>query len=75
MRTSAPPIDLLDPQFYVDGSRGAYRWMRRNAPVYFDEKNRLWGIATYDGVRAAEGNATVFRTRAAAVPTRDRCLG
>ena len=24
--------------------------MREHAPVYFDEANGLWGIATYDGV-------------------------
>lgn len=60
MRTSAPPIDLLDADFYVNGAREAYRWMRRNAPVHYDEKNHLWGIATYGGVRAAEGNASVF---------------
>ena len=58
---SAPPrIDLLDPSFYVDGAREAYAWMRRNSPAHFDEKNGCWGIATYDGVREAEGNAVVF---------------
>ncbi len=60
MDAQAPPIDLLDADFYVNGAREAYSWMRENAPVYFDEKNRLWGVATYDGVRAAEGNASVF---------------
>jgi cytochrome P450 family 142 subfamily A polypeptide 1 len=60
MPTAAPPIDLLDAAFYLDGARDAYRWMRRHAPVYFDERNALWGVATYDDVRAAEGNAAVF---------------
>jgi cholest-4-en-3-one 26-monooxygenase len=56
----APPIDLLDADFYVNGAREAYAWMRQHAPVYFDTKNGLWGIATYGGVRAAEGNPAVF---------------
>jgi cytochrome P450 family 142 subfamily A polypeptide 1 len=57
---AAPQIDLLDADFYVHGAREAYAWMRRNAPVFRDTKNDVWGIATYDGVRAAEGNAAVF---------------
>ena len=60
MRAFTPPIDLLDADFYVNGAREAYAWMRRHAPVYFDAKNDLWGIATYGGVRAAEGNPAVF---------------
>ena len=54
---TAPPINLLSGDFYVDGARDAYAWMRRNAPVYFDANNDLWAIATYDGVLAAERDA------------------
>ncbi len=56
----APTFDLLDPAFYVNGARESYAWMRQHAPVYFDATNGLWGVATYEGVRAAEGNAAVF---------------
>lgn len=55
-----PDIDLLSGQFYVDGARDAYRWLRDNAPVYFDANRGLWGIATYDGVLAAERDAHRF---------------
>ena len=60
MRAFTPPIDLLDADFYVNGAREAYAWMRQHSPVYFDAENDLWGIATYGGVRAAEGNPAVF---------------
>ena len=40
-------IDLLDGSFYVDDPHEKYTWMRENAPVYFDEKNGVWGIASY----------------------------
>jgi cytochrome P450 family 142 subfamily A polypeptide 1 len=60
MGTTPPRIDLLDPDFYVDGAREAYRWMRDHEPVHHDDRNGVWGIATYAGVRAAEGNAAVF---------------
>ena len=56
----APVIDLLDPEWYGEAARRDYAWMRANAPVYYDERNQLWGVSTYQGVRAAEGNAAVF---------------
>jgi cholest-4-en-3-one 26-monooxygenase len=66
---NAPPtVNLLDADFYVNGARESYRWMRRHAPVYFDETNGLWGIATYEGVRAAEGNAAVFSSASGSRP-------
>src|SRR5262249_44575654 len=58
----------LDADFYVNGARASYAWMRRNAPVYFDEQNNLWAAATYDGVRAAEGNAEVFSSASGSRP-------
>jgi cytochrome P450 family 142 subfamily A polypeptide 1 len=49
-------IDLLDGRFYA-GQLGdvheAYAWMRTQAPVYFDAKNGVWGIASYEAVRDA----------------------
>jgi cytochrome P450 family 142 subfamily A polypeptide 1 len=57
---TAPPIDLLSGDFYVDGAREAYVWMRRHAPVYFDDNSGLWAIATYDGVLGAERDSVTF---------------
>ena len=42
--------------------------MRQHSPVHFDEKNGCWGIATYDGVRQAEGNAAVFSSAGGSRP-------
>jgi cytochrome P450 family 142 subfamily A polypeptide 1 len=50
MPVTTPCIDLLSPAFYLDGARDAYRWMRRHSPVHFDEKNGLWGVATWEDV-------------------------
>jgi cytochrome P450 family 142 subfamily A polypeptide 1 len=41
------PIDLLDGEFYAGDPFAAYEWLRREAPVYWDEKNEIWGIARY----------------------------
>ena len=34
--------------------------MRTNSPIHHDEQSGYWGIATYGGVREAEGNVAVF---------------
>jgi cytochrome P450 family 142 subfamily A polypeptide 1 len=60
MSDGTPAIDLLSGRFYVEHARDAYRWMREHAPVYFDENSGLWGVATYDGVLAAERDAQTF---------------
>jgi len=46
-------VNLLDPQFYVD-PWDAYRWLRDEAPVYWDPVQHLWGISRYDDVVAVE---------------------
>jgi cytochrome P450 family 142 subfamily A polypeptide 1 len=57
---SNPDIDLLEGSFYVDKPREKYAWMRANAPVYFDDPNGVWGIASYETLLAAEKNPKTF---------------
>ncbi len=45
------PIDLLDGAFYASDPHPAFRWMRERAPIFWDEKNRLWGIARHAHVQ------------------------
>jgi len=46
-------IDLMSGAFYGREPYDAYAWMRANAPVYYDEANELWGVASYTGVKSA----------------------
>ncbi len=46
-------INVLDPQFYVDPWQ-AYRWLRDEAPVYWDPVQKLWVISRYDDVLEVE---------------------
>jgi cytochrome P450 family 142 subfamily A polypeptide 1 len=46
-------IDLMSGAFYGREPFDAYAWMRSNAPVYYDEPNDLWGVASYAGVKSA----------------------
>ena len=55
-----PEIDLLSGDLFGDVAKRAYKWMRANEPVYRDEKNNLWGIATYDGVLGAGRDSATF---------------
>lgn len=43
----APQIDLLNGHWYAADPTPTYRWLRDNAPVYWDDINQLWGISRY----------------------------
>ena len=54
-------IDLVDGNFYVDDPHTKYTWMREHAPVYFDAKNGVWGLASYEAVlERVEGSVDVL---------------
>jgi cytochrome P450 family 142 subfamily A polypeptide 1 len=55
----ASTINLLDPRFYVDPYQ-SYRWLRDNAPVFWDPVQRVWGISRYDDVIAVENNPRLY---------------
>jgi cytochrome P450 family 142 subfamily A polypeptide 1 len=55
-----PPVDLLSGAFFLDGARDAYRWFQDHEPVFHDDANGLWGIATYAGVLTAGRDAATF---------------
>jgi cholest-4-en-3-one 26-monooxygenase len=50
---AAPAVNVLDPDFYVDPG-DAYRWLRDDAPVFWDAAQKLWAISRYDDVMAVE---------------------
>jgi cytochrome P450 family 142 subfamily A polypeptide 1 len=46
-------INVLDPEFYVDPWQ-AYRWLRDEAPLYWDPVQKLWVISRYEDVLDVE---------------------
>ena len=61
--TQAPPhlgIDLLAGAFYADDPYPAFAWMRANAPLYYDEPNDVWGVASYKLVKALGSDPKTF---------------
>lgn len=58
--TTKPDIDLVSGEFWGRDPHDALTWMRRNEPVYFDERNGVWGISKYHDVKEISKNPAVF---------------
>lgn len=56
-----PPfeIDILDPRFY-DDPWDAYRWLRDNAPLWWDARNRLWVVSRHADVSHISRNQELY---------------
>jgi cytochrome P450 family 142 subfamily A polypeptide 1 len=53
-------IDLVSGEFYGSDPQEQYAWMRANAPVYFDDKNGVWGISRYADLKAIAKDPGTF---------------
>ena len=56
----ARPVSLLDPDLYAGDPYPTYAWLRDNAPVYWDEANRIWGISRWRDVMDVEKNTARY---------------
>jgi len=56
---TAHAINVLDPAFYVDPWE-SYRWLRDEAPVFWDPVQKIWVISRYDDVMLVEKDAARF---------------
>jgi cytochrome P450 family 142 subfamily A polypeptide 1 len=54
-----PEIRLLDPAFYAD-PEPLYAWMRKEAPVYWDDHTGIWGITRYEDIMAVARDHKTF---------------
>src|SRR5262249_37379731 len=59
-RAPAGAIDLLDGDLYAGDPDPTYAWLRRHAPLYRDEINRLWGVSRYFDIVAIEKDPATF---------------
>jgi cytochrome P450 family 142 subfamily A polypeptide 1 len=64
-------IGLLDRFFYLD-PWDRYRWMRDNAPAYWDASadGGLWGVTRYDDIMSIAKNPDVFCSGKSSRPER-----
>jgi cytochrome P450 family 142 subfamily A polypeptide 1 len=54
-----PEIQLLAPEFYANPHE-RFRWMRENAPVYWDDATGIWGLARYADIMEVSKNWEEF---------------
>jgi cytochrome P450 family 142 subfamily A polypeptide 1 len=59
LHPTRPEIRLLDPDFYAD-PHPLFAWMRREAPVYWDDRTGIWGIARYADIMTVSRDAKAF---------------
>ncbi len=57
-----PAVRLTDGAFYGDDPHPHLRWMRENAPVYWDAAGNVWGITLYEDVYALSKDNQTFRS-------------
>ncbi len=53
-------IDLLSGTFYQAGPLDAYRWMRENAPVYYDAEREIFGVTLHEDVLTVSKRSDLF---------------
>jgi cytochrome P450 family 142 subfamily A polypeptide 1 len=56
-------LDLLDGALYAGDPEPAYAWLRREAPVYRDERNALWAVARHADVIEIEKDPGLYCSR------------
>lgn len=54
------PVKLLDPYLYAKDPNPMYKWLRDEAPVYWDPVNQIWGISRHADVLRVERDATRY---------------
>jgi cholest-4-en-3-one 26-monooxygenase len=66
--TSVVPLNILDPLLYAGDPYPAYKWLRDEAPAYWDPVNRIWGISRHSDVLAIERDAARYSSAAGSRP-------
>lgn len=66
-----PYVNILDPQFYVD-PWDAYRWLREEAPVFWDPVQKLWAISRYVDVVHVEKDGATYSSHNGSRPKIDQ---
>jgi cytochrome P450 family 142 subfamily A polypeptide 1 len=66
-----PEIDLLSGDFWGSNPHEELTWLRMHQPVFWDERNRVWGITKYDHVREIETNPGLFSSAGGVRPDAD----
>jgi len=66
-----PYVNVLDPAFYVD-PWDAYRWLRDEAPVFWDPVQQTWVVTRHEDVVAVEKDNARYSSFAGSRPHLDQ---
>jgi cholest-4-en-3-one 26-monooxygenase len=61
-------LNLLDGSWYAEDPHAVWTWMRREAPVLWDARSEVWGIARYEDILTIEKDAQTFSSQRAPRP-------
>ncbi|MFQ5352038.1 MAG: cytochrome P450 [Candidatus Binatia bacterium] len=64
-------LNIMDPELYVNDPHSTYKWLRNNAPVFWDENNSTWVISKYEDVVEVSTNPKVFHSSRGILPDTD----
>ncbi len=64
-------IRLLDGYWYQQQPLEHYRWMRENAPVYWDPVGEIWGVTLHEDVQLVSRTPQVYCSGKSSRPERD----
>ncbi|WP_419850066.1 cytochrome P450 [Candidatus Poriferisocius sp.] len=62
------PVDLLDGYMYAQDPFPVYAWLRENDPVYWDEKNEIWGVSRHADLLEVEKNTDLYSSATGSRP-------
>lgn len=64
-----PTVPLHSPDFYAGDPYPAYRELRANAPVVWNDVTKFWALTKYEDIRFVSGNPALFTsTRGITIP-------
>jgi cholest-4-en-3-one 26-monooxygenase len=58
--TPSAPLNLLDPLLYAGDPYPSYKWLRDEAPSYWDPVNQIWGVSRHADVLSIERDTARF---------------
>ncbi len=64
-------IDLLDRSLYENDPQEVYSWLRKEAPVYWDETNEIWGISRHADIVRISRDPERFSNASGSRPNTD----
>jgi len=63
-------IRLLDGQFYANRPLEHFEWMRREAPLYWDDSGEIWGVTLHEDIMAVSKAPEIFCSSKSSRPER-----